>query len=140
MYEFEKTALMGKSYDRDNGGTCYLYPNKNHYRVNWLSDEKRAKGYKVFSACVDIVTIPREYMADINADKMPALDDRDVVTVEFQFVTRAKTRRGIVDAATRHAYNVGPWCYIPACVSAIWGDGFDLVKDIKLGAYDRLER
>jgi len=140
MYEFEKQALKGKSYTRDNGGICYLFPNENYYRINWLSNEERAKGYQVFSACVDLVTIPGEYMHDISDDKKPALDDRDIVTVVYQFVTRAKTRRGIIDAATRHAYSISPWCYIPACVSAIWGPGFDIVKDIKFGAYNRLER
>ena len=138
MYEFEKIALTGKSYARDNGGTCYLFPNDNYYRVVSLNAEKIAKGYQVFNACVDVMTIPASYLEDI--DEKPALDDRDIVTVIYQFVTRAKTRRGIIDAAARRAYEIAPWCYIPACVSAIWGPGFDIVKDVKMCAYDRLER
>jgi len=138
MYDFEKYALQGKSYTRDNGGTCYLFPNENYFRVNWLNDEKRTKGYQVFNACADLVTIPREFLKDIS-DK-PALDDRDVVTVVYQFVTRAKTKRGIIDAATRQAYKLGPWHYMPACISAVWGPDTNIVKDIKLAMYSRLER
>jgi len=87
MYEFEKIALTGKSYARDNGGTCYLFPNDNYYRVVSLNAEKIAKGYQVFNACVDVMTIPASYLEDI--DEKPALDDRDIVTVIYQFVTRA---------------------------------------------------
>ncbi len=108
MYDFEKQALQGKSYARDNGGMCYMFPNENQYRVNWLNDEKRAKGYQAFTACVDLVTIPAGFMHEISDDKRPALDDRDVVTVVYQFATRAKTRRGIIEAATRKAYDIGP--------------------------------
>ena len=137
MYEFEKYVLQGKNYQRDNGGTCYLFPNVGYYNV-FISDEMRAKGYQVFSACVDLVTITREHLENIS-DK-PALGDRDIVTVVYQFATRAKTRRGIIDAAARRAYDIGAWCYIPACISGIWGPDTNIVKDIKFGAYSRLER
>lgn len=139
MFEFEEMALQGKSYERDGGGTCYLFPNENYFRVNWLNDEKRAKGYQVFNACADVVTMPAECFDGTNLAR-PVLDDRDVVTVVYQFVTRAKTKRGIIDAATRRAYSLGPWHYIPACVSAVWGNGVDIDKDVKLIGYNRLGR
>lgn len=138
MYEFEKIALTGKSYARDGGGTCYLFPNAAYYRVNYLNNEKREKGYRVFSACVDLVTIPHKNMGHIK-DK-PAFGDDDVITVVYQFATRAKTRRGIINAAVRRAYDIGPWFYIPACISGIWGHDIDIVKDIKFRAYSRLGR
>lgn len=139
MYEFEKIALTGKSYARDNGGTCYLFPDENYYRVVSLSPEKIAKGYQVFAACADFVTIPVDIFEGTSCER-PSLDDRDVVTVVYQFVTRAKTERGIIDAAARRAYEITPWHYIPACVSAIWGPDTNIVKDVKMCAYDRLER
>ncbi len=138
MFEFEKIARTGKSFERDNGGTCYLFPNEEYYSVNWLTDDKRSKGYRIFTACVDVVTIPSKFLEHI--EDAPAFEERDIITVTYQFVTRAKTKRGIIDAAVRRAYEIGPWCYIPACISAIWGDDFSVVKDIKFGAYYRLER